>query len=1078
MADATLSSVLRHVRRLSGAAGDAGPPDGELLHSFLCRQDADAFAALVRRHGPMVLHLCRRVLHHHQDAEDAFQATFLVLARKAASVRNRPGLAGWLHGAAYRTALALKRSAARRRAHEGRARPLVGTSPLTELAWREVEAILEEEIQRLPEKYRTAFALCCLEGLGRADVARRLGIAEGTLSSRLDHARKQLQRRLARRGVSLSAALAALALTQPAGAALPPALLAATARAAITGAVPANLWGVIEGVLRTTAVARLKILTALALTLGALAGWVGMFAQPTPADPPPAARKADDPLPAAVAPRADRHGDPLPPGALARLGTVRFRHGSTVTGLAYTPDGKTIVSGSYDKTVRVWDAATGQELLQLPAMSGSIYDLSLSADGKTIAAVDGTLCIGDLKATRISRPPLRPLGGRTCAAAAPDGKAVAAGGEDGTILLLEASTGKPLREWSGHKGRVRRVAFAPDGKTLASGGEDGAVRLWDVRSGKETFRLERKRAVGALAFSGDGQVLAAGDAEGKLALWRLPEGKLLHEFTASSLGLEAVAFSPDRKTVAASGGGNLIHLWDLTIGKKLRRLGANPWAIAFAPDGRTLASGGHDCAIRLWDVATGKERSSAAGHDSPVRGIAVSLDGTAATCGGDRFIRVWDVAAGRETRKFKTNTPYIPRMALSPDGKFVACNYCLWDRATGKELGRFKGPEYNTEGMAFSPDGRVLAMAGGYGSPAGGSIRLWDVATLTELRRFGNQLVHTLSYAPGGKLLAAGNADGTVVLWDTATGREVHQIRGHKREVNSVAFSPDGKAVASSSFDGDLFLWDAATGKLLRPFPRAFSPRPEHAYLMAVAFAPNGKMLATADRVDNAGEGGNGITLWDVATGRVRHRLAGHQGDVNAVAFAPGGRTLITGSTDTTALVWDVTGPPLPKPAGGPDAAWDDLLSEDAARAYQAMSALAATPKGVVLLGKHLPPAVPPDGRRVAQLLKALDSEAFAERDQASQELEKLGEAAEPALRQALAGLASLETRKRAERLLNKLDPEWLRTQRALEALELAGNEQAKTVLQALSRGAPEARRTREAKAALGRWAPRRPAVP
>ncbi len=1077
MADATLSPVLRHVRRLSGAPGDSQLSDGELLHAFLAARDQDAFVALVRRHGPLVLGVCRRVLHHHQDAEDAFQATFLVLARKAASVRRRAALASWLHGAAYRAALTLRRSLARRRHHEGRAGRPIETRAAGE-AWRELEAILEEEIQRLPEKYRTAFVLCCLESQSRADVARRLGIAESTVSSRVDQARKQLRRRLARRGVSLSAALAASAVAQRVGAAVPPALIAAATRAAAAGVVPANVAGVVEGVLWAAAVARLRVVAALALTLGAIVGWAGMLVPLSQADPRSHPDKADAPRPAPVAPRVDRHGDPLPPGALARLGTVRFRHGSTVTGLAYTPDGKTIVSGSYDKTVRVWDAAPGQELLRLPAMSGSIYDLSLSADGKTIAAVDGTLCIGDLKATRISRPPLRPLGGRTCTAAAPDGTAVAAGGEDGTILLLEASTGKPLREWSGHKGQVKRVAFAPDGKTLASGGEDGTVRIWDVRYGKETLRLERKRAVSALAFSGDGRTLAAGDAAGKLALWRLPEGKLLHEFTASSLGLEAVAFSPDCKTVAASGGGNLIHLWDLTTGKQLRRLGANPWAIAFAPDGRTLASGGHDCAIRLWDVATGKERPSAGGHDFPVRGVAVSLDGTAATCGGDRFIRLWDVAAGRQTRKFKTNTPYIPRMDLSPDGKIVACNYCLWDRATGKELGRFKGQDYAIEAMAFSPDGRALAMAGGYGSPAGGSIRLWDVATLTELRRFGDQLVHTLSYAPGGKLLAAGNGDGTVVLWDVATGREVHRINGHKREVNSVAFSPDGKAVASSSFDGDLFLWDAATGKLLRPFLRASSPRREHAYLMAVAFAPNGKMLATADRVDNAGEGGNGITLWDVATGRVRHRLAGHQGDVNAVAFAPDGRTVISGSTDTTALVWDVTVPPHAKPAGGPDAAWDDLLSEDAARAYQAMCALAATPKGVGLLGKHLPPAVPPDGRGVAQLLKALDSEAFAERHRASQELEKLGEAAEPALRQALAGLASLETRKRAGRLLNKLDPEWLRTQRALEALELAGTEEANKVLQALSRGAPEARRTRGAKAALGRWVPRRPAVP
>src|SRR5262245_32654475 len=163
MADATLGTVLHNVRRLVGAPGGHSLSDGELLHAFLSRHDEDAFAALVRRHGSMVLNVCRRVLHHRQDAEDAFQATFLVLARKAASVRDRPALASWLYGAAYRTALTLQRAAARRRLHEARVKPAAPANPLTDLAWCEVEALLEEEIQRLPEKYRAVFVLCCLE---------------------------------------------------------------------------------------------------------------------------------------------------------------------------------------------------------------------------------------------------------------------------------------------------------------------------------------------------------------------------------------------------------------------------------------------------------------------------------------------------------------------------------------------------------------------------------------------------------------------------------------------------------------------------------------------------------------------------------------------------------------------------------------------------------------------------------------------------------------------------------------------------------------------------------------------------
>jgi RNA polymerase sigma factor (sigma-70 family) len=294
-----MNDVIRHFRTAVLLRDGAGLTDGQLLEYFLLRRDEPAFAALVRRHGPMVMGVCRRVLGNLHDAEDAFQATFLVLARKAASVRSREVVGHWLYRVAYRTAMKAKAVTARRRAKEQQVQDMAQTDAASDDAWRDLLPLLDQELARLPERYRVAVVLCDLGGVTRREAARRLNLPEGTLSGRLTTARRLLAKRLARYGLAVSGAAMAAALSEKtATACVTGTLTASTARAAVlmvagealtAGAVPARVLTLTEGVIKTMFLMKLRTVVAVALVVVAGAGLVGMTYRTTAAEPNQAA---------------------------------------------------------------------------------------------------------------------------------------------------------------------------------------------------------------------------------------------------------------------------------------------------------------------------------------------------------------------------------------------------------------------------------------------------------------------------------------------------------------------------------------------------------------------------------------------------------------------------------------------------------------------------------------------------------------------------------------------------------------------------------------------------------------------
>ncbi len=1123
MADAQVGTVLRHIRRVAVAPQTHGLSDAQLLQRFCAGREEVAFAALLQRYGGVVWAVCRRVLGHTQDAEDAFQATFLALAQHAETIRKGEAVAGWLHGAAYRVAMRAKRDAARRRAHERRAhesragadcRP----APPSEGAWRELQAALDEELQALPPRQRAVFVLCVLENQSQARAAAALGWKEGTVAGTLARARRRLRGRLARRGVALSALLTGLALAGRSARAAPLALAEVTLRSAVQGApeaLPPQVAALVKGVPGVMPVSK-KITTVVLLVLGLAAVAGGVAPQTVPPQAPPAER-GGPPKPAARdRGAADALGDPLPPGAVGRLGTVRFRHGAEVDAFALSRDGRILATAAGPVAV-LWDAATGKELRRLKH-DRAVTALAFTPDGKRIAsgASDNRIRLWDAadgKEVRCLEGHGRPQGGEKAEwrngiyalVFTPDGRTLISRGVDETVRVWDVATGAERRRVDGVPGSAWALALSPDARVLAVPVADfqkgmGEVRLAEVATGKEVRRLARGGVVNCVAFSPDGSLLAVGVGEqdwqrpGDIKLCDAATGKELRTLRGHRRWVNAVVFSPDGKALASGSLDASPRLWDVASGAPRRTFGDGRMpvrAAAFSPDGKLLTLlTGHvgDHAVRVWDVAANREVRRLAGHQSHVGALAFSADSRRLASGSaDAAVGVWDVRTRKELHRLPAGGAGVAAVGFSADGRTAVAgglgsNVHAWDAGAGKEVRHFGTGDGFYGRMAVAPDGRVLASWG----RQSGAVRLWDTATGKELRKLGPvpEWVNALAFSPDGKLLAVGTGKGPsfIGLWDVETGRSLRQF-APENWVLSLAFAPDGRTLASGHDDRKVRLWELATGGLRLAFDHGTRPA-------ALAFSADGNLLASACNETGSNRATNGFTrtlgqpqqeqnkvlLWDALSGRRLHALDGHRGAVVTLAFSPDGRLLASGSNDTTVLLWDATR--LPRPDGGRaagpkelKASWADLAGADSARAYAALAGLVGSPaRAVALLKEHLRPIVPADARRLDRLLTDLGSGAFAAREKAARELRKLGLAAESALRRALAAGPGLEARRRIEGLLAQLEAsDQSRLGRAVEVLERIGTPAARQLLQTLAAGEAEARLTREAQAALRR---------
>lgn len=643
-------------------------------------------------------------------------------------------------------------------------------------------------------------------------------------------------------------------------------------------------------------------------------------------------------------PPQDVDGDPLPPGAVARLGTLRYRPEDGATSAVVSADGTKLVTVSAGRPsgVQVWNLADGRLLRQ--HNEAGYTDVALLPDGETMALASwekGTRLV-DLKTGKMKRQIDTP-NPTECIAVSPDGRTLAAWKVDrgenaaeptgGTTIvsLYDLATGK-FRKRIERKhdmavvGDIRRsmtsgpapelefwnikfVAFSPDGKSVGAASWDKGITFWEPRSGEWAREFGgAKQPAFCFAVSADRNLLAAAHSDRTLRIYDLTTGKQLHRYPTGMQSVRSLAFAPGGKYLAVGGsvfeGDRWIPgdaVWEVATGKRICELGTWASSMAYTPDGKTLVV--CDGMTHLFDPMTGKERRPQIGHQSEVVGLAFASDGkTLVSEGGDRTLRWWSMKTGKEVRQCEGYAGAgNSRLAFSPDGRLLAHRtdarvIHVRDARTGKEVRTLKGHQGVIYPVAFSADGKTLVSA-----ERDGPTVVWDVATAKEIRRIANPFGggETVALSADGRLLAVVKANNTAPskgphhfsIFDTIKGQEVASfaIVGPQAPA-TLAFTRGNESLIAGTYNGIVLVLDARTGKEHHRIAA------HDFYVRSLAVSPDGKQLAS-------GGGFKGrIRVCDVATGRRIHDFPSNGQRTNALAFSPDG----TAGSDTTIVLWDV----------------------------------------------------------------------------------------------------------------------------------------------------------------------------
>jgi WD40 repeat protein/serine/threonine protein kinase/DNA-binding XRE family transcriptional regulator len=562
-------------------------------------------------------------------------------------------------------------------------------------------------------------------------------------------------------------------------------------------------------------------------------------------------------------------------------GTVRRFIGNNddVLAVDISPDGRTALSGSKDRTVRHWDFETGEILWQGEEHENSVSDVDISPDGQIAASVS-----------------------------------------DDATILWDVSTGQIIRKLDGHEENISSVAFGPDGKRMvtAGWGDESFVILWDVASGEIIDRFPSKSRVEGITFTPDGSsVLYAGFDDGTLTMIDSETGEIIHEMNAglgiSAGGLDSVDVSSDGLTAITGFENSDVLLWDLLTGELLEHYEVSGGArtVALHPENNTALVGGTTSVITNLDLQSGRIINSFNGHTADVFEIVISDDGKKAVSGSlDHSLRLWELDRGHVIRHVAEPSSLTFETDLSPDGRTAIRgstdgSATLFDVETGEVIHQLIDDQ-PVMAVTFSPDGQTALIGAGYRfaqKVESGHIILWDVATGEEIRRFEGQpyVVFDVEFSPDGNRAVSSGNGAIVILWDVETGQEIRRFEDYFVDSEwpgesywDVEFSPDGRSILASFAKGPLIQWDAETGEQIKQLVGHVNTG-----------APGVTFNKDGQRAVSGGFDAQAI-LWDMEKGDVMRRFTNHAGSLGQVQFSPDDKLLLGSSSDGTSSLWDV----------------------------------------------------------------------------------------------------------------------------------------------------------------------------